>query len=134
VSHLSEQGSAKRRAVALTGLGLAYPYRTQGSRQRNLQKAIRALKESLRYYTRATDAYMWASIEALLGRIYSEMAKWKGPAAARTAVKCYKHAMEVLTKSDYPEDWQELHELLTAVNAKGADQNGPHGNGRCGGQ
>jgi tetratricopeptide (TPR) repeat protein len=110
--------SAKQRALASLGLGSAYYARTLGLPDENHDKAIEAFSAALDYYTLASDAYMWASVQAHIALIYSEKDGGEVRANLHRAVDIYMNVLQVFTPWQYPEDWKDTCERFRAVAGK----------------
>jgi CHAT domain-containing protein/tetratricopeptide (TPR) repeat protein len=101
-------------AMTQNNLANAYSDKITGKRAENIDEAIKCYLQALEVYTREAFREKWAMIQNNLGIAYSD--KITGNRAENIdsaiaaenidrAIKCYQLALEVRTRSAFPEDW-----------------------------
>jgi tetratricopeptide (TPR) repeat protein len=114
-SHPPSSDTERHRSNALMALGRSLQKCTRGDRHANVQRAISAFTECLRYYTKAFDADTWALVKTHLGYLYSELGATTGDSAYVKAIRCFSESLQVFSKAEFPEEWEEVQQALSEV-------------------
>ena len=107
--------------AANMGLGWAYYLRHRGVRRRNLELAVYYYKEALEHSAAPTGQrqYHIGSLRAAIGLCYADLVDEGVGEALSQAVQYYEDALDIFTREQYPDDWQEVTEKLAAVRLRG---------------
>lgn len=107
-------------AMLQSNLANVFRDRVLGNRQQNIEQAIATYNLALEVITRTKYPYIWGNVQRNLGIAHANRqppAQITDRAGFRTknleqAIACYKRALAVHTREQYPQDWAAVNNNL----------------------
>ncbi len=94
------------------GLGSQCYKRRTGERAENLEQALTAFKNALKYFTREEFAKDWAGTQDWLGIVYGDRIRGVRANNLELAIEYHQNALQIYTRITFPEDWARTQQNL----------------------